>query len=47
MHDFRLDEIEDPQRHPAAVGRLTGRRRGRQINHSGGDLPGRKVDPRR
>jgi hypothetical protein len=47
MQDYRLDEIEDPRRHPAAVDRLTGRRRSHHIDHSGGELPGRKVDARR
>jgi hypothetical protein len=47
MQDYRLDEIEDPQRHPAAVARLTGIRRTRRVDGSGGELPGRKVDPRR
>ena len=47
MQDYRLDEIEDPQRHPAAVDRLTGSKPRRHIDRSGGDLPGRKVDPRR
>jgi hypothetical protein len=41
MQDYCLDEIEDPQRHPAAVDRLTGRRPSRHIDRSGGELPGR------
>jgi hypothetical protein len=47
MEDYRLDEIEAPQRHPVAVDRLTGRHRSGRVDHSGGELPGRKVDPRR
>jgi len=47
MQDYRLDEIEDPQRHPAALERLTGQRRGSPIDFSSGELPGRKVDGRR
>jgi hypothetical protein len=31
MHDYRPDEIEDPQRHPAAVDRLTGKRPSRKV----------------
>jgi hypothetical protein len=44
--DYRLDEIEQPERHPSAVRRLTGRRRS-TVDYSGGELPGRRVDPRR
>jgi hypothetical protein len=47
MQDYHLDEIEDPQRHPAAVDRLTGMRPGRKVDRSGGELPGRKMDGRR
>jgi hypothetical protein len=47
MQDYRLDEIEDPQRHLAAVDRLTGRRGVAPVDYSGGELPGRKVDGRR
>ena len=47
MHDYRLDEIDDPQRHPDAVARLLGPRSQPAINQSGGELPGRKVDGRR
>ena len=46
MQDYRLDDIEQPQRHPAAVDRLKGRRPSR-MRHTGGELPGRKVDHRR
>ena len=47
MQDYRLDAIERPERHPAAVDRLTGRRRSAPVDYSGGELPGRKVDGRR
>ena len=47
MEDYRLDEIERPERHPDAADRLTGRRRRPRVDWSGGDLPGRKVDGRR
>jgi hypothetical protein len=47
MEDDRMDEIERPEHHPAAVDRLTGRRRRSEVDHTGGDLPGRKADPRR
>jgi hypothetical protein len=46
MEDYRLDEVEAPARHPSAVRRLTGRRRS-PGDYSGGELPGRRVDPRR
>jgi hypothetical protein len=46
MEDYRLDEVEAPARDPSAVRRLTGRRRS-TIDYSGGELPGRRVDPRR
>ncbi len=46
MQDYRLDEIEDPRRHPAAADRLPGRQPSRNIERSG-ELPGRKIDPRR
>jgi hypothetical protein len=47
MEDYRLDQREDPERHPAAVDRLLGQRQRPTVNHSGGELPGRKVDGRR
>ena len=47
MHDYRLDAIERPERHPAATDRLTGQRRRSPIDYSGGELPGRKIDGRR
>ena len=46
MHDYRLDDIEEQKRHSSAVRRLTGRRRS-TVDYSGGELPGRRVDPRR
>ena len=46
MHDYRLDEVEKPERHPAATKRLIGVRRS-SIDYSGGELPGRKMDGRR
>jgi hypothetical protein len=47
MEDYRLDQREDPERHPAAVDRLLGRRRHSAVEQGGGELPGRKVDARR
>ena len=49
MTDYRLDEVERPTHHAGAIVRLTGRspRRPSRVDHAGGDLPGRKVDPRR
>ena len=47
MQDYRLDAIDQPERHPAAVDRLTGRCLGASVDYSGGELPGRKVDGRR
>jgi len=47
MQDYHLDAIDQPERHPAAVKRLTGRRRSTPVDYSGGELPGRKADPRR
>jgi hypothetical protein len=44
MEDYRLDQREDAERHRAAVDRLLGRRRP-AVDRSGGELPGRKVDP--
>jgi hypothetical protein len=46
MHDYRLDEREQPERHPDAVKRLTEPQR-RPISSRGGELPGRKFDGRR
>ena len=37
MQDYRLDEIESPERHPAAVERLTSDQRRRHIGCSGVD----------
>lgn len=48
MSDYRLDQRPAPERHPAAIDRLVGeRRRSPAIDPSGGELPGRKRDPRR
>ena len=47
MQDYRLDQREDPRRHPIAIDRLTGLRRNAPVDYSGGELPGRKVDGRR
>jgi hypothetical protein len=47
MQDHRLDAIEQPERHPAAVERLTSRSARTPLDYSGGELPGRKVDGRR
>ena len=47
MQDYRLDVIERPERHLAAVARLTGQRRDALVDYSGGELPGRRVDGRR
>jgi hypothetical protein len=48
MHDYRLDEVEKPERHPEAVRRLTSLPRpSRRVDCSGGELPGRKMDGRR
>src|SRR3954447_7839734 len=47
MQDYRLDAIDQPERHPAAIDRLTGRRRRSAIDYSGGELPGRMRDGRR
>jgi hypothetical protein len=48
MHDYRLDEVEKPERHPDAIKRLTGSQQSsRSVDYSGGELPGRKMDGRR
>ena len=48
MEDYRLDEIETPARHPAAVERLAGRSsRASRVDHTGGELPGRNLRGRR
>jgi hypothetical protein len=46
MTDYRLDEVEKPERHPDAVKRLTEPPQ-RSISSQGGELPGRKSDGRR
>jgi hypothetical protein len=47
MQDYRLDAIERPERHLAAVERLASRSVRAPLDYSGGELPGRKVDGRR
>jgi hypothetical protein len=47
MADYRSDEVDTPERHPEAAPRLTGQGRRRSVSMGGGELPGRKVDPRR
>jgi hypothetical protein len=47
MQDYRLDQREGRERHPAAIDRLTGRGSSAAVDYSGGELPGRKVDGRR
>ena len=46
MADYRLDERETPDRHPAATKRLAEPPRP-PISSTGGELPGRKMDGRR
>jgi hypothetical protein len=46
MHDYRLGEVDKPERHPAATTRLTEPPR-RPLSTDGGELPGRKIDGRR
>jgi hypothetical protein len=46
MHDYRLDEREAPERHPAATKRLSERSQ-QSMSSGGGELPGRKLDGRR
>lgn len=46
MADYRLDQRRRPERHPRAAQRLTGPTQP-NVNHAGGELPGRKTDPRR
>ena len=47
MQDYRLDEREEPRHHPAAIDRLKDSRRAPRVDQAGGELPGRRVDPRR
>jgi len=47
MTDYLLDVVDVPQRHPEATRRLTGQGRRRSVSMGGGELPGRKLDPRR
>jgi hypothetical protein len=46
MWDYRLNERENPERHSAAVKRLTAPPR-QSVSARGGELPGRKIDGRR
>jgi hypothetical protein len=46
MHDYRLDDIEHRTPPCLSIG-LQVDGRSRHIDHSGGELPGRKVDGRR
>ena len=46
MADYRLDEVEKPERYPGAVKRLTDQPQ-RPVSIMGGELPGRKMDRRR
>ena len=46
MEDYRLDEIERPERHPAPSPASPAESAGPSID-AGGELPGRKVDGRR
>ena len=46
MHDYRLDEVEKPERHPVATKRLTEPPR-QPVSSEGGELPGRRIDGRR
>jgi hypothetical protein len=47
MGDYRLDQRDQPERHPRTVKRLTGDHRRSSVNQAGGELPGRKVGGRR
>ena len=47
MGDYRLDEVEWPEHHPAAVDRLSGGRSRNPVDWSAREQPGRKVDSRR
>lgn len=47
MEDYRLDQVERPEHHPVAVDRLARRRCRSTISFADGELPGRRVDPRR
>jgi hypothetical protein len=46
MSDYRLDQREQPRRHPRTIERLTGNSRQSSVDLTGGELPGRKVDGR-
>ncbi len=43
MHDYRLDEVEAPERNPAAVDRLIGRRGRTRVDYSGSEIAGGQV----
>jgi hypothetical protein len=47
MGDYRLDQRDQPERHPRTVDRLTGNRHRSSVNQAGGELPGRKLTARR
>jgi hypothetical protein len=47
MEDYRLNEVEQPEHHPSAVDRLSGRGSRSRVDWSARELPGRKVDGRR
>ena len=49
MDDYRLDQRDDAEHHPAAVDRRLGRSPSPRVRPTwpAGELPGRKVDPRR
>jgi hypothetical protein len=47
MEDYRLDEIEAPERHPKAIERLIRNRQRSIVNKAGGELPGRNLKGRR
>ena len=47
MADYRLDALDNPQRHQPAADRLTNRHSRPHVGLAGGELPGRKVDGRR
>jgi hypothetical protein len=47
MGDYRLDQREQPERHPRTVERRTANSRQSSVDLTGGELPGRQVDGRR
>jgi hypothetical protein len=46
MHDYRLDEVDKSERHPATTKRIT-KPSWRLVSSTDGELPGRKMDGRR